>query len=98
MEKGWMEHAQDGYDPNDSSSSPEKAPTWSIVLENSYSWGPPWYAPTWGVVYFCYNFQDPVDGRFVYRDAFMEFVDKSGGKVGKTAIKTFEEVVLAAVS
>ncbi|MEM6571615.1 MAG: family 16 glycoside hydrolase, partial [Planctomycetota bacterium] len=96
MDKGWMEHAQDGYDPNDSSSTPEKAPTWAIVLENSYSWGPPWYAPTWGVVFFCYNFQDPVDGRFVYRDAFMEFVDKSGGKVGKTAIKTFEEVVLAA--
>ena len=95
MEKGWMANAQDGYDPNDSSSTPEKAPTWAIVLENSYSWGPPWYAPTWGVVFFCYNFQDPVDGRFVYRDAFWEYVDKSGGKVGKTAINTFEEVVLA---
>ena len=83
MERGWMEYAQDGFDANDSNATPEKAPTWRIVVENAYSWGPPWYAPTWGVVFFCYNFQDPVDGRFVYRDAFWEYVDKQGGKVGQ---------------
>lgn len=95
MEKGWMEHAQDGYDPNESSSMPEKAPTFRIVVENKYTWGPPWYAPTWGLVYFCYNYQDPVDGRYVYRAGFQEFIDKSGGRVGEGAIKNFEEVVLA---
>lgn len=95
MERGWMEYAQDGFDANDPNAMPEKAPTWRIVVESAYSWGPPWYAPTWGVVFFCYNYQDPVDGRFVYRDSFMRYVDKQGGKAGKTAIKTFEEVVLA---
>ncbi len=95
MEEGWMEHPQDTEDPNDPNSVPTTAPTWSMILENSYSWGPAWYAPTWGLVFFCYNFQDPSDGRFVYRDAFLEFIDKSGGKTGKTAIKTFETVVLA---
>jgi len=95
MEKGWMANAQDGYDPNDSSSTPEKAPTFRIVIENRYSWGPPWYAPTWGLVFFLYNYQDPVDGRFVYREAFREFINASGGKTGDTAVQTFTEVVLA---
>ncbi|MFT5734964.1 MAG: tetratricopeptide (TPR) repeat protein, partial [Planctomycetota bacterium] len=95
MEKGWMENPQDTADPNDPNSVPETAPTWGMILENAYAWGPAWYAPTWGLVFFCYNFQDPGDGRFVYRDAFLEFIDKSGGKTGKTAVKTFEEVVLA---
>ena len=65
------------------------------MLENKYQWGPPWYAPTWGVVFFLYNYQDPVDGRYVYRKAFGEFIDKSGGRVGEGAVKNFEEVVLA---
>jgi tetratricopeptide (TPR) repeat protein len=95
MEKGWMENPQDTEDPNDPNSIPVTAPTWSMILENSYSWGPAWYAPTWGLVFFCYNFQDPSDGRFVYRDSFLTFIDKSGGKTGRTAVKTFEEVVLA---
>ncbi len=95
MAKGWMENAQDGYDPNDSDSTPEKAPTFRIVIENRYSWGPPWYAPTWGLVFFLYNYQDPVDGRYVYRAAFSEFINASGGKTGDTAVETFEEVVLA---
>ncbi|QDV07605.1 Tetratricopeptide repeat protein [Planctomycetes bacterium Poly30] len=95
MEKGWMEHPQDTEDPNDPNSIPKGAPTWSMILENAYDWGPAWYAPTWGLVFFCYNFQHPTDGRFVYRDAFLDFINKSGGKTGKTAIKTFEETVLA---
>jgi len=95
MERGWMSSSADGIDPAEpSKSDPPKAPTFRIVLENEYAWGPPWYAPTWGVVYFLWNEQDPADGRFVYRDAFRQYVNASGGKVGKTAIKTFEDVVL----
>lgn len=95
MEEGWMANAQDGYDPNDpGGSEPTKAPTFRIVIENRYSWGPPWYAPTWGLVYFLYNYQDPVDGRFVYRDSFHDFINASGGKTGDTAVATFTEVVL----
>jgi tetratricopeptide (TPR) repeat protein len=95
MEKGWMASFSDGTDPKDPNKTSDKAPTFRIVLENKYSWGPPWYAPTWGVVYFLYNYQDPLDGRFVYRAAFQEFIDKSGGRVGEGAIENFEEVVLA---
>lgn len=95
IERGWMESVQDGIDPNEPTTVPEKAPTFRIIVEGEYPWGPPWYAPAWGVVFFCYNYQDPVDGRFVYRDAFMRYVDKQGGKTGKTGIATFEEIVLA---
>jgi hypothetical protein len=97
MAKGWMSDAKDGMDLADpSKSNPPKAPTFRIVLENEYEWGPAWYAPTWGVVYFLYNLQDPADGRFIYRQALHTFVDTSGGRIGKGAIKNFEEVVLAA--
>ncbi|MCZ6596152.1 MAG: hypothetical protein O7B99_00780 [Planctomycetota bacterium] len=95
MEKGWMVDAWDGMDRGEpSSSTPEKAPTFGIVLANEYPWGPAWYAPTWGVVYFLYNFEDPLDGRFIYRDAFRVFIDKSGGRRGEGAVENFEEVVL----
>ena len=95
MEQGWMANADDGIDINDpSGSTPPRAPTFRIVIENEYSWGPPWYAPTWGVVYFLHNYQDPLDGRFVYRAAFREFIDKSGGRSGEGAVKNFEKVVL----
>ncbi len=96
MEAGWMSDENDGIDPaNPTGSQPERAPTFRIVLENRYTWGPPWYAPTWGVVYFLYNFQDPLDGRFVYRAAFRQFIDRSGGRMGPGAVRNFEEVVLA---
>ncbi|MFO0984694.1 MAG: hypothetical protein U1E76_23715 [Planctomycetota bacterium] len=90
MEKGWMNGPGDGID---GTNVPPKSPTFATVLENRYSWGPAWYAPTWGVVYILYNYQDPVDGRFIYRAAFHEFVNKSG-RSGEGAIKNFEEVVL----
>ncbi len=96
MERGWMANADDGIDINDpNSSNPTEAPTFRIVIENEYTWGPPWYAPTWGVVYFLHNYQDPLDGRFVYRAAFREFIDKSGGRSGEGAVENFEKVVLA---
>jgi len=94
MEQGWMRSHDDGTDPKVPEQTPATAPTFRIVLENRYSWGPPWYAPTWGVVYFLYNYQDPVDGRFVYRRAFQQFIDASGGLSGDTAVSKFEEVVL----
>lgn len=96
MEAGWMEDHMDGMNTEKlSDSSPPKAPTFRIVLENKYEWGPPWYAPTWGVVYFLYNYQDPVDGRYVYRSAFREFMNSSGGRAGEGAVRNFQEVVLA---
>ena len=95
MENGWMRDHQDGIAADNPNQTPDKAPRFRTVLENKYSWGPPWYAPTWGVVYFLYNYQDPIDGRYVYRAAFQEFIDKSGGRVGEGAVKNFEEVVLA---
>jgi hypothetical protein len=41
-----------------------------------------------------WNYQDPVDGRFVYRGAFREFINKSGGRGGEGAVENFEKVVL----
>ena len=98
LQQGWMTDEKDGIDMSSpkakSDSRPKKAPTFRIVLEDKYEWGPPWYAPTWAVVYFLYNYQDPVDGRYVYRSAFRTFVNKSG-RSGKGAVKNFEETVLA---
>jgi hypothetical protein len=94
MERGWMSSASDGISADDANQTPEKAPTFRIVLENRYAWGPPWYGPTWAVVYFLYNYQDSIDGRFIYRDAFRVFVDKSGGRMGESAVENFEEIVL----
>jgi len=94
MEKGWMRDHEDGLDPEDPNVEPARAPTFRIIVGNRYAWGPPWYAPTWGLVYFLYNYQDPFDGRFVYRDAFLEFIDASSGRVGDGAVENFEEVVL----
>ncbi|MEW6742710.1 MAG: family 16 glycoside hydrolase [Planctomycetota bacterium] len=95
MERGWMAQSREGIDPANPDTTPDKAPTFRIIIENDYEWAPPWYAPTWGVVYFLYNYQDPLDGRFIYRDAFREFIDKSGGRMGEGAVENFEQVVLA---
>ena len=95
MKAGWMQGPDDGTSRENPSQTPRTAPTFRIVLENKYEWGPPWYAPTWGVVYFLYNYQDPGDGRYVYRHAFRNFINSSGGKMGDTAVSNFEEVVLA---
>ena len=94
MENGWMTDENDGIDPANANATPTKAPTFRIIVENRYQWGPPWYAPTWGLVYFLYNYQDRVDGRFVYRRAFGEFMNSSGGRMGDGAVDNFEETVL----
>lgn len=95
MENGWMVDENDGIDPDNANTTPTKAPTFRIIVENRYQWGPPWYAPTWGLVYFLYNYQDRTDGRFVYRAAFGEFMNSSGGRVGEGAVENFEDTVLA---
>jgi Tfp pilus assembly protein PilF len=95
MKNGWMSDHEDGIDPQKPETTPSKAPTFAIVLGNEYAWGPPWYAPTWGVVYFLYNYQDLEDGRFLYRNGFLTFIDKSAGRMGDGASQNFEEVVLA---
>jgi len=95
LSNGWMADVKDGIDPREPNQVPRNAPTFDIVLENKYAWGPAWYAPTWGVVFFSYNYQDPVDGRFIYRDAFLQFLNKSGGRMGGSAVQNFEDVVLA---
>lgn len=95
MERGWMRDEKDGTDSAEPNTVPPTAPTFRILLENKYVWGPAWYAPTWGVVYFLYNYQDPFDGRFIYRKAFREFIDSSGGRSGEGAVENFEKIVLA---
>ena len=94
MEQGWMSGPDDGIAAGNQNAEPRTAPTFRIVLENKYQWGPPWYAPTWGVVFFLWNYQDPLDGRFVYRAAFRDFIDTSGGRSGEGAVENFEKVVL----
>ena len=95
LKNGWMADVKDGIDPREPNQIPRNGPTFDVVLENKYEWGPAWYAPTWGVVFFSYNYQDPVDGRFIYREAFLNFLNKSGGRMGDSAVQNFEQVVLA---
>jgi tetratricopeptide (TPR) repeat protein len=95
MEKGWMADKDDGIDPNVPEQVPQKAPDLETIIACQYRWGPAWYAPVWGVTFFFFNYQDPVDGRFVYREAFRTYIDVAAGRVGKSAIEKLEEVVLA---
>ena len=94
MGVGWMSGPTDGVDPGQPSREPRKAPRFRTVVEGDYAWGPAWYAPTWGVVYFLYNVQGEEDGRFLYREALWEFVRASRGLRGAEAVARFEEVVL----
>src|SRR5262249_27153957 len=96
MAAGWMSDAQDGVrDAAGAWGSPERAPRFATVVAGGYEWGPPAYAPTWGVVYFLYNYRDD-SGRLVYRDALHDYYTsfKRGGP--RDALAHFEKVVLAA--
>jgi hypothetical protein len=46
-----------GPGPDGQWPEPTQAPTFRTIVEGRYQWGPPWYAPTWGVVYFLYNYR-----------------------------------------
>ena len=96
MERGWMTNKDDGVrDGEGGWATPDRAPTLRILVSSEYQWGPPWYAPTWGVVYFLFNYRAE-DGRTVYRDALHEYYEsfKKGG--GADPVERFEEVVLTA--
>lgn len=96
MEKGWMKDATDGVrDGAGGWGSPELAPRFATVISGGYEWGPPWYAPTWGVVYFLYNYRDE-QGRLVYRDALHDYYVSFKRGESKDPVAHFESVVLKA--
>lgn len=77
--------------------SPDRAPTLRILIENEYEWGPPWYAPTWGVVYFLYNYRDPATGRAVLRKPLHEYYMSGAAHKGLSQrVEHFEQFVLSA--
>ncbi len=95
LDRGFMTSADDGVkDAAGEWAEPQTAPTLRIVIAGDYQWGPPWYAPTWGVVYFLYNYRDD-KGRAVYRDALHEYAQSFKRGRPKDPIAHFEEVVLA---
>ncbi len=95
MEKGWMGSGSEAVpDAEGNWSTPEGAPTFRIVVQGDYRWGPPWYAPTWGVVYFLYNYRDGETGLPVYREALHEYY-LSGAAGRGNPIEHFESIVLS---
>ncbi|RMH02340.1 MAG: hypothetical protein D6702_09130 [Planctomycetota bacterium] len=95
MEKGWMSSGREASpDAEGNWTTPETAPTFRIVVTGDYTWGPPWYAPTWGVVYFLYNYRDPETGVPVYRDALHEYYLSNAAGRGDP-VAHFEEMVLS---
>lgn len=95
MDVGWMGSGGDAKpDAQGNWTSPETAPTFRIVVQGDYRWGPPWYAPTWGVVYFLYNFRDEETGLPVFREALHEYY-LSGAAGRGDPIEHFESIVLS---
>ena len=94
MEKGWMAQGRDASPDSEGNwTTPEGAPTFRIIVENDYTWGPPWYAPTWGVVYFLYNFRDENTGLPVYRDTLHDYYLSNAAGRGDP-VEHFEKTVL----
>jgi tetratricopeptide (TPR) repeat protein len=95
MDQGWMSSGSEARpDEQGNWNSPDTAPTFRIVVEGQYRWGPPWYAPTWGVVYFLYNFRDEETGLPVFRQALHEYY-LSGAAGRGDPVAHFEETVLS---
>lgn len=92
LEKGWMATPTEGI-AADGTGRPEKAPRLRMIVEQQYRWGPPWYGPTWGLVYFLHNYRNE-DGRLLYRDALQDFYASFKGKRPQDVAAHFEEVVL----
>ncbi|MBL8725290.1 MAG: hypothetical protein JNK49_14675 [Planctomycetes bacterium] len=96
LERGWMaEHGEAGPGPGGEWTEPERAPPFRMVVEGRYQWGPPWYAPTWGVVYFLYNYRRD-DGRLVYRAVLHDYYQSFKRGQPKDPGLHFEELVLKA--
>ena len=93
LERGWMASPTEGI-AADGTGEPDKAPTVRMIVEARYRWGPPWYAPTWGLVYFLHNFRDE-RGRLVWRQALQDFYASFKGKQPQDVVAHFESVVLA---
>lgn len=94
LERGWMASADEaGPGPNGEWREPETAPRFATVVGGGYAWGPPWYAPTWGVVYFLYNYRS-ADGRPVYRDALHAYYQSFKKGPPKDPLAHFEATVL----
>jgi len=94
LENGWMADASEaGPGPGGEWQEPERAPTFRMVVSGSYQWGPPWYAPTWGVVYFLYNYRLD-DGRLVYREALHQYYQSFKRGRPKDALEHFTSIVL----
>jgi len=94
LASGWMRdiaEADPGADGN--YGSPSGAPPFRMVVESKYRWGPPWYAPTWGVVYFLYNYRAD-DGQPVYREALHAYYTSHKRGRPSDPVAHFEEVVL----
>lgn len=82
MDNGWMANHSEGVrDESGEWATPDNAPSLRILVENQYQWGPPWYAPTWGVVFFLYNFRND-EGELVYRESLREYYYSGAGSKG----------------
>jgi len=82
MDNGWMANHSEGVrDESGEWGTPDNAPSLRILVENQYQWGPPWYAPTWGVVFFLYNYRND-DGQLVYRDSLRQYYYSGAGSKG----------------
>lgn len=95
LEHGWMQSIAEADGDNGQFGQPQGAPPFRMIVASEYRWGPPWYAPTWGVVYFLYNYRAD-DGRTVYRDALHSYYTSHKRGRPKDPIAHFEEVVLKA--
>ncbi|HEX5053611.1 MAG TPA: hypothetical protein VFZ65_17665 [Planctomycetota bacterium] len=93
LEHGWMDGTGEGPGAGGEWPEPQQAPTFRTIVEGRYQWGPPWYAPTWGVVYFLYNYR-LADGRTVYRDVLHTYYTSFKRGQPKDPAANFEEIVL----
>jgi tetratricopeptide (TPR) repeat protein len=96
LERGWMASIDEAAPgPDGTWKDPAGAPTLAMIVAGGYPWGPPWYAPTWGLVYFLYNYRH-ADGRPVYRDALHAYYQSFRRGQPKDPIVHFEQTVLLA--
>jgi hypothetical protein len=74
--------------------NPRSAPTFSHRRREQLRLGPAVVRADLGRGVLPLQLPGPVDGRFVYRKAFGDFVNASGGREGEGAVENFEKVVL----
>ena len=95
LEYGYMQSVEEAKRaPDGKFKTPRGAPSLRMIIESNYTWGPPWYAPTWGLVYFLYNYRDE-EGIPVYRAALHEYYESFATGQEFEPATHFEEIVLA---